>query len=155
AHRAASVGGGPHLVACTARGDLLCGSVEVPLDRADPAAGTISVAFYVHRHTEADAPAAEPVFTTPGGPGSGGIGAMEVVLAMGTLDARHDVVAIDPRGTGRSEAIVCPDLQDGWRDAREMNAAVAACGEHLGDAADRYGAGDVALDVEAVRRALG
>jgi pimeloyl-ACP methyl ester carboxylesterase len=36
-----------------------------------------------------------------------------------------------------------------------MNAAVRACGDHLGDAADRYGSGDVALDVEAVRRALG
>ena len=153
---AASPGTGrPRLVGCTVRGDLLCGSVEVPLDRAHPAAGTISVVFYVHRRSDTDAPAAEPVFVTPGGPGSSGLQAMEFVLQMDTIVEHHDIVAIDPRGTGRSGAIECPDLQDGWRDAREMNAAVRACGEHLGDAADRYGAGDVAMDVEAVRRALG
>ncbi|HXJ63973.1 MAG TPA: alpha/beta fold hydrolase, partial [Actinomycetota bacterium] len=146
---------GSHLVPCTVRGDVQCGTVEVPLDRANPGGGSISIEFYVHRHTDTSAPAAEPVFTTPGGPGSNGLGAMEFVLQIDTLLAHHDIVAIDPRGTGRSGAIECPDLQDGWADVREMNAAVRACGDHLGDAADRYGSGDVALDVEAVRRALG
>ncbi len=138
---------------CPLRGDLLCGTIEVPLDRAEPEGETIPIAFYVHRHTAE--PAAEPVFVTPGGPGSGAIGAMDVALAIDTIVARHDIVAVDPRGTGSSGAIDCPDLQDGWNGPREQHAAVAACGEHLGAAADRYGAGDVALDVEAVRRALG
>jgi len=142
-------------VACTERGDLVCGSVEVPLDRANPAAGRIPIEFYVHRRTDTGAPARAPVFTLPGGPGSGGIDVMEFMLEIDTVVADHDIVAIDPRGTGRSGAIDCPDLQDGWRNVRELHAAVGACGEQLGDAADRYGSGDVALDVEAVRRALG
>ena len=44
---------------------------------------------------------------------------------------------------------------NGWSDLGDLNAAVGECGAQLGDAADRYGSGDVALDVEAVRRALG
>src|SRR5206468_604398 len=113
--------GHPELGACTDRGDVLCGTVDVPLDRANPGAGTIAVAFYVHPHTDTGAPAAEPVFATPGGPGSGGLDVMEFALAIDTIAAHHDLVAIDPRGTGRSGAIDCPDLQDGWRNAREMN----------------------------------
>jgi pimeloyl-ACP methyl ester carboxylesterase len=129
--------------------------VEVPLDRADPGGARIPITFYVHRHTDTSAPAGEPIFTTPGGPGSGGVAAMEFVLAIDTILAHHDIVAIDPRGTGRSGPIDCPDLQNGWRNDRELDAAVAACGDQLGPAADRYGSGDVALDVEAVRRAMG
>ncbi|MFL5798030.1 MAG: alpha/beta hydrolase [Actinomycetota bacterium] len=147
--------GGPALVQCEERGDLRCGSVDVPLDRANPDGRTISIAFYVHRHTDTGAPAAEPIFATPGGPGSGGLDVMEIALTMDTIVERHDIVAIDPRGTGRSGAIDCPDLQDGWATDHELQVAVAACGEQLGDDADRYGAGDVAMDVEAVRRALG
>jgi pimeloyl-ACP methyl ester carboxylesterase len=147
--------GHPALAPCEEQGDLLCGSVDVPLDRADPRDGTISVAFYVHRHTDTEADASEPIFATPGGPGSGGLEVMQVLLGMSSLAARHDLVAIDPRGTGKSGAIDCPDLQNGWADHRELERAVAACGAQLGDDADRYGSGDVALDVEAVRRALG
>ena len=45
----------------------------------------------------------------------------------------------------------------GWRGKPRADflASVAACGRHLGEDADRYGSGDVALDVEEVRRALG
>ncbi len=146
---------GPPLVQCEDRGDLECGSVDVPLDRANPDAGTISIAFYVHRHTDTRAPAAEPIFATPGGPGSGGLDVMEFALTIDTIVEHHDIVAIDPRGTGQSGAIDCPDLQNGWSTNHELQVAVAACGEQLGDAADRYGAGDIAMDVEAVRRALG
>ena len=68
---------------------------------------------------------------------------------------RHDLVLIDPRGTGRSGAINCPDLQNGFRNYPAFQTAVESCGRQLGAAADRYGSGDVALDVEDVRKALG
>jgi pimeloyl-ACP methyl ester carboxylesterase len=151
----ASASRGPALAPCTERGDLLCGSVEVPLDRANPDAGTIEIGFLVHRHTDTTVPPAEPVFATPGGPGSGGLDAMDMALGIDAIVDRHDIVAIDPRGTGRSGAIDCPDLQNGWDDTAELQAAVQSCGDQLGGAADRYGAGDVAMDVDAVRRALG
>ena len=158
-HRKKSTGAGPSasplLGACPLRGDLRCGSIEVPLDRANLGAGMISISFSVHTHTDTESPAGEPVFAVPGGPGSPGIEAMGFALGIGAIAAHHDVVAIDPRGTGASGALDCPDLQNGWNHLRELEAAVTACGEQLGDAADRYGAGDVAKDMEAVRRALG
>src|SRR3954463_12685868 len=55
---AAPSAAGSLLTACALRGDLLCGTVEVPLDRANPGAGTIPIAFYVHRRTDASGPAA-------------------------------------------------------------------------------------------------
>ena len=67
----------------------------------------------------------------------------------------RDVVAIDVRGTGPLGAIDCPDLQDGEASYDEWVTAVDACGTQLGDAADDYGPVDRALDVEAVRQALG
>jgi pimeloyl-ACP methyl ester carboxylesterase len=124
------------------------------LDRAHPDGATISIGFSVHPHTDRTEPAEEPIFALPGGPGSGASDVMEFMLAMNPVLAHHDIVAISPRGTGGSEPIDCPDLQDGWRTPAELRDAVRACGEHLGDDADRYGSGDVALDVEAVRRAL-
>ena len=48
-----------------------CGSVTVPLERANPAAGTIRVAFYVSPHTGSGR-VLEPIFITPGGPGESG-----------------------------------------------------------------------------------
>jgi hypothetical protein len=39
------------LPVCTEDALWRCGSVTVPLDRANPAAGTIRIAFYVSPHT--------------------------------------------------------------------------------------------------------
>jgi len=144
---------GPGLTDCEVFPNVHCGSIDVPLDRADPGGPRIPISFFVLRHTAE--PAAEPIFALPGGPGASGLDAMGFAMALGMLPAHHDIVAISPRGTGDSGAIDCPDLQDGWDSTRSMNVAVAACGKQLGGAADRYGSGDVALDVEAVRRALG
>ena len=62
---------------------------------------------------------------------------------------------IDQRGTGLSGAIDCPDLQNGWNSVEELRTDIRRCGRSLGGDADRYGTGDIALDVEAVRKALG
>jgi len=148
-----SPAGGPELADCEVFPHVHCGSIDVPLDRAHPNGPTIPISFFFLQHT--DEPAAEPIFALPGGPGASGIDAMGFAMALGTLPAHHDIVAISPRGTGDSGAIDCPDLQDGWDSTRTMNVAVAACGRQLGDASDRYGSGDVALDIEAVRRAFG
>jgi pimeloyl-ACP methyl ester carboxylesterase len=46
-------------------------------------------------------------------------------------------------------------VQSGFSSLRELRNDTAACGEQLGGDADRYGGGDVAMDVDAVREALG
>ena len=141
------------LAPCSFDSAWSCGYVRVPLDRAHPGRGTISIAFYVHRHSSGKA-APRPIFATPGGPGDSGFD-MSAFFEGTALAATRDIVLIDPRGSGRSQAIVCPDLQNGWRGDSEYQAAVAACGRQLGASADRYGSGDVAMDVDAVREALG
>ena len=135
----------------------LCASLEVPLDRADPAAGTIPIFVWVKPHTDLSAPAAEPFFTTPGGPGYFGLANFAVFWMSNSAELlkHHDLVTMDPRGTGQSGAINCVDLQDGVASRAEWDAAVAACAAQLGSASDRYGAADRAMDVEAVRAWLG
>jgi pimeloyl-ACP methyl ester carboxylesterase len=67
------------------------------------------------------------------------------------LDVR-DLLIIDDRGRGLSGTIDCPELQHGTAPFAQ---AEADCAAQLGDAASRYGTGDVAEDVDAVRAALG
>ena len=49
-------------------------SVRVPLDRAHPALGHITVRYAVLRHTDRTRPPLEPVVAFEGGPGYGSIG---------------------------------------------------------------------------------
>ncbi len=55
------------------------------------------------------------------------------------------------RGTGLSQAIDCPSLQQPGGEPYE---AVRTCGSQLGTRSDLYGSADVAQDIEAVRAAL-
>jgi pimeloyl-ACP methyl ester carboxylesterase len=136
--------------------DWLCGSLEVPLDRAKPASGTIPLAIYILQHTDRTAPAEEPVFTIPGGPGVDAYDNGILYSIQTNLLPHHDIVTIDARGSGHSGAIDCPDLQHGPPLVSvDWDAAVSACATMLGSAADRYGAGDVAMDLDSVRNLLG
>ena len=52
---------------CPDTHDAKCGTVAVPLDRANPAMGTIPIFFRYVRHT-GSGPVGDPIFTTEGGP---------------------------------------------------------------------------------------
>jgi pimeloyl-ACP methyl ester carboxylesterase len=87
-----------------------------------------------------------------GGPGLSNIASAGLWLSrLQPLMTRHNFLAIDHRGTGASQAIDCPGLQHVRGDPL---AAARDCGAQLGTAAYRYGSGDAADDIEAVRRAL-
>jgi pimeloyl-ACP methyl ester carboxylesterase len=145
---------GAALPKCTDDPLWRCGTVIVPIDRANPSAGTIKIAFFVQSHTDTNKTAREPIFVSPGGPGAS-IWADYVYVPIQMWQADHDTILIEPRGAGRSGAIVCPELQAGISTITDLRAATADCGRQLGSAADRYGSGDVALDIEDVRKALG
>lgn len=134
---------------------FLCGSVSVPLDRADPGGERIRIAFRVLPHGDPTG-APDPIFISDGGPGfATTFGPSFWVFLLESLTDRRDLVMIDARGTGGSGVIRCGDLQDGWASTKALFRAIRRCGDQLGENADRYGSGDIALDVEAVRRALG
>src|SRR3954453_19731884 len=48
---------------------FVCGSVDVPLDRANPGAGKIAIAFQLFRHTGTAAQPSEAIVVSFGGPG--------------------------------------------------------------------------------------
>jgi pimeloyl-ACP methyl ester carboxylesterase len=132
----------------------LCGRLEVPLDHARPAAGTVSLFFEYFPHTDTSRQALEPIFATEGGPGYS-ITQNEresyVSFLLAPLRDRHDVVLIDQRGVGLSDAIDCKPFQHATEDPYT---GAAECGAQLGAAASLYGSADVARDIDAVRAAL-
>jgi len=132
----------------------VCGYVKVPLDRSHPKQAQIPIYFELYPHT-ASGPAESAIVGDPGG-GGGDSTTIDNRLFFHLLFARnmevHDLLLVDGRGRGYSQAIDCAPLQHG---TEPFTQATADCAAQLGLAASRYGAGDVVQDIEAVRAALG
>jgi pimeloyl-ACP methyl ester carboxylesterase len=130
----------------------VCGHVDVPLDRGDPGAGTVPIAFELYPHRE-PGPAEGAILGIAGGPGASstaGRGYFHFFFDP-ALD-RRDLLLVDDRGRGRSGTIDCPDYQHGTGPLLDV---VAACADQLGARADDYSTAEIAHDIEAVRAALG
>jgi pimeloyl-ACP methyl ester carboxylesterase len=129
-----------------------CGTVAVPLDRADPGGASIRIAFQLYPATDTSRPALSTIVSSNGGPGVSNIASAGFWLGrLQPLMSRRNFLAIDHRGIGASAAIDCPGLQHVQGD---QVVAARDCGAQLGAAAYRYGSGDVADDIDAVREAL-
>jgi pimeloyl-ACP methyl ester carboxylesterase len=108
----AALAAAPALKPCRVAGipnELMCGSVERPLDPARPDGVKIDVHYLVvpamARNKQPDA-----VLMLAGGPGQSAIKVAPRVLAgMSRLNNRRDIVFVDQRGTGRSAPLECPD----------------------------------------------
>jgi pimeloyl-ACP methyl ester carboxylesterase len=154
---------GPTLAPCSGLPGLpaaRCGSVHVPLDRANPSLGTTEVAFALVPRRDASRPSLGTIVYNPGGPGASAINAEAVgfTRGLGSLRRRREVLFVDPRGTGRSEALTCRAISDpglAFAPRSRVLAAVGACGRELGNRVGLYGTAAVADDFEAVRAALG
>ncbi len=130
----------------------MCGTLPVPLDRRHPEGKEIDIYFELYLHTN-PGPAETAIIGNPGGPGLGTtqLRAPALILFAQNLDV-HDLLLIDDRGRGLSATIDCEELQHGTAPFAQ---AEADCAAQLGDADSRYGTGDVAVDTDAVRAALG
>src|SRR3954454_7643415 len=140
---------------CDAGEGATCGHVDVPLDRSQPSGAKIAIAFAVFRHTDSSKPANGTIFVTEGGPGFSAMNNNADFYRQRfspLLDGGRDLVVIDQRGVGRSEALDCQPLQ---LEPAAFVAAVEKCGQQLGTSSDLYGTADVARDIEAVRAGLG
>jgi pimeloyl-ACP methyl ester carboxylesterase len=116
----------------------LCGSIRVPLDRANRAGKKINIGFELLPARNKKARRPNPVVVTAGGPGdSTTSGRYFWAFVMDRMNRTRDLLLIDPRGTGKSGALRCGRLQEGWDSIEELESDVAACGRKLGDAADR------------------
>src|SRR6202162_1449029 len=88
-----------------------CGILMRALDPSGAIPGTIPIYFEYYTHSAAG-PDAGTLVATEGGPGYPATGSRADYLALfEPLRASHDVLIMDNRGTGRSAAINCRQLQ--------------------------------------------
>lgn len=151
------------LTPCTDLPDLPtaeCGTITVPLDRANPGAGTTTVAFARVPRTDQSQPPLGTIVPNPGGPGTSTIDFAGPLYAQGlapVLD-RRDLLLVDPRGTGRSTSLTCDALADpalALAGLDERRAAIGECGEQLGDRSAQHSTTAVADDIDDIRAGLG
>ncbi len=130
-----------------------CGSVTRALDPAGQVPGTILIGFEFFPHLNNAEAAAGMIAAVEGGPGypSTGSRAAYLTLFYPLLDS-NDLLLVDNRGTGTSQAIACEPLQN---DGNGTLQDIAACGAYLGVTSDLYGTGTAADDLAAVIAALG
>ncbi|MFC7387928.1 alpha/beta hydrolase [Sphaerisporangium rhizosphaerae] len=137
--------------------DALCGTLRVPLDQEDPAAGTTAVAYRLVYRRDRSRAAEGTILPNPGGPGMAVIGHRDYTGRYRDLLEDHDLLLVDPRGVGRSDPLTCRSA--GWNGLRGTHAAAVAaaraCGRELGPTLRHYTTAAAADDIDAVRAHLG
>jgi pimeloyl-ACP methyl ester carboxylesterase len=136
----------------------LCGRLAVPENPEDASGATIDLQFAVVKALNRRSTAA-PLFLLAGGPGQS---AIDMYASMASAFARihrnHDLVMVDQRGTGRSNALNC-DYPEDWdspgEDLGPVRAATSACLATFGPRVRFYTSSVAVRDLDAVRRALG
>ncbi|WP_134766597.1 alpha/beta hydrolase [Nocardioides sp. 1609] len=151
------------------RARVTCATPRVPLDYDDPRGATTKLGIV-------KVAAAQPgrrigsLFVNPGGPGGSSAGfAVDAGATLGKdVDARFDVIGIDPRGVGGSGRTTCRGtirvpgsffgFPVGSRQARQQirsdDSVRRACRQQSSALLDHASTADVARDMELVRRAL-
>ncbi|MEL3948430.1 MULTISPECIES: alpha/beta fold hydrolase [Streptomyces] len=134
-----------------------CGTITRPLVAGKPKLGTVDVSYAVVRHRGPGA-AKGTVAVNPGGPGEVAVDrAPEFATGLNKVLKDHDVLLVDPRGTGRSERIPCgvTDVEYRYGTRQQQRDAVTRCALNLGAKAEGYTTAATADDIDAVRARLG
>ncbi|HEX6352352.1 alpha/beta hydrolase [Actinophytocola sp.] len=153
--------------ACSENPAVQCGTVTVPIDYAQPRTGTIEVAV-------ARKPATDParrigaLFVLPGGPGGSGVEEMLYGTVPPEIAARFDLVSFDPRGTNRSNPVVCdadllarmpslvPEMGATLASVKQYSRALGdSCRARTGPLIDHVDSVSTARDIDTIRAALG
>jgi pimeloyl-ACP methyl ester carboxylesterase len=148
-----AVAAAPSLKPCPAVLDnAWCGSIRRPWDPTGAVPGTIGIGFAFVPASDTGEPVIGTIVAQEGGPGypSTGSAGSYADLFEPLLDHRN-LLMVDQRGTGRSQAVDCPQLQE--LDGAYAPAA-AACARSLAPRAHLYGTDLAADDLAAVIRAL-
>ncbi len=138
--------------------EVKCGLVRMPEDPDSPGSRSIEVRFAVvpavARNKQPD-----PIFVFAGGPGQAATKvARQVMPVLAELNARRDVVFVDQRGTGRSNALTCDVDESSLASALEPEQQIARLGPCLKAlTADlrQYATWIAVRDFEAIRTQLG
>jgi pimeloyl-ACP methyl ester carboxylesterase len=132
---------------------LQCATLDVPFDRANPAAGSIALAV---QRVPASAPRTGALVLLAGGPGQPALPAFESLIALLAHDPAlrgFELVAFDQRGTGQSQGLQCPEPFQSPKGG--LSAILGACGTDLGATRGFYTSQESVEDLDALRQALG
>ncbi|HEY2341264.1 MAG TPA: alpha/beta hydrolase, partial [Steroidobacteraceae bacterium] len=141
-----------HLTLQRCKSGAWCGILPRPLDPAGKVRGTVPIYFEFYPHS-ALSPAVGTLVAAEGGPGYPTTDSRDDYLSLfGPLRGIYDVLLMDYRGTGRSGAIDCKELQ---RAAELTEANIGECGRSLGRSAPLYSTALAADDLAALLEALG
>lgn len=140
------------------RADAECARLALPENPAEPDGRRIELHIAVLRARTAE-PAPDPVFFIAGGPGQSAIdGYFAMAGAFRQVLGRRDIVLVDQRGTGRSNPLTCPTLEDPLAVAppvEELRRGMFDCLAGL-EADPRFYTTSVAVDdLDRARAALG
>lgn len=141
-----------------------CASIKAPKDYTDPGKGTIDLMV---TRTKGDSETSRLLFTNPGGPGGPAARFSAAVAKVSPLGGTHDVVGVDPRGTGDSTSVSCKPADTGVDDNRDLSPAqtkqvqsrvkksVQDCVKKHGDLLPYITTDNTVRDHDLVRRILG
>jgi pimeloyl-ACP methyl ester carboxylesterase len=135
-----------------------CGTLQVPLDHAQPAGPHIDLAVAVVPALDRRS-AATPLFVIAGGPGQGARAFYaSFAAAFARANRERSIVLVDQRGTGESGALSC-DYPDESRPVDDplpvLRRATRDCLQKYGQRVRFYTTGEAVADLESVRIALG
>jgi len=141
---------------CPGVAGFTCATLDVPLERADPARGTLHLQVGMGDNVHAPRGV---LLVLSGGPGQPGLPILGGFLsrALSAEQSQYRIVVFDQRGTGAG-ALDCQALQRqmGSSDLTPPTAsAVRACARKLGSRRQFFGTDDVVADMDALRQALG
>lgn len=140
------------LAPCDLQGiDAECGELAVYENRADTSGRTIEINVAVVRAKE-EPVQPDPIFFFTGGPGGAGTQLAQFAAGMfAEVNQQRDIVLFDQRGTGESNMLVCPKIEE---DEKLEDYAGRCLVQLTGD--PRFYTTAIAMqDVEEIRQALG
>jgi len=151
-------------------GQNQCARLSVPIDYANPSAGTIRLSVLKVPSTDPDKRIGSLV-VNPGGPGGSGIYYAAGAQFTDPVRAAYDVVGFDPRGVGTSAPVKCLDDReldnllggDPTPDSRAEQEKLAAVAKAFADKCKANGGKllghvstiEAAKDMDVLRAALG
>jgi len=114
--------------------------------------GPLQIGFEFYPHWNSSQAATGTIVAVEGGPGYPSTGSRAGYLTLfAPLLESYDVLLVDNRGTGKSQALDCePPQNDGNGNLND----IALCGASLGSTSDLYGTGLAADDLAAVLDSL-
>lgn len=137
---------------CNSDYDGYCGSIKRKLDPTGVVNGNITVGFEYYPRRDQSRPRLGVILPQEGGPGYSSTGTRDAyVNIFEPIRDRRDILIVDKRGTGTSDAIDCPGIQEG--DPTDP-AALKACGKQLGIKAALYRTELAVADIVGVLDAL-